>query len=204
MAKYVAENFADLKPEIRQLHVEYTSDFQNQIYGRDFDHTSPESVSNYLEFLIEVDRKSTPLKSLQGKIWQMGYETGELKGEVYPDVLPAFERWKSDGKTIAIFSSGSILAQKLIFGYSTAGNLNPYISAYFDTTTGPKREAVSYRKIAEALGFSPVEILFVSDIVEELDAAREAGMMTVLLIREENTLLRDKLSHKPRTTFDSI
>lgn len=204
MHEYVAQHFGEIGTEIEELKSEYRSDFQNQIYGRDFDEDSPESISNYLEFLIEVDRKSTPLKSLQGKIWQMGYESGELKGEVYADVLPAFERWKSEGKTIAIFSSGSVLAQKLIFGHSTAGDLTPYISAYFDTTTGPKREAESYRKIAETLKFPPVEILFVSDIVEELDAAKEAGMETLLSIRDGNASVVNKGKHAATENFTEL
>jgi enolase-phosphatase E1 len=136
------------------------------------------------ERLMDEDRKSTALKSLQGKIWEEGYRTGELKGEVYADVPPAFERWRAEGRTLAIFSSGSVLAQKLIFGHTNYGDLTGYLSAYFDTTTGPKRVAESYRRIAMTLGFEPDHILFYSDVVAELDAAREAGMQTALCVRE--------------------
>ncbi len=204
IGEFVRENFSEIATEISQLKIEYKSDFANQIYGRKFDETSPESVANYLKFLIEVDRKSTPLKSLQGKIWQKGYESGELKGEVFPDVPKAFERWKAEGKTIAIFSSGSVLAQKLIFGYSTHGDLTTFISNYFDTNIGAKRESESYKKIAAELGFPPVEILFVSDIVEELDAARTAEMQTALSIREGNASFENSNKHKAIDNFDKI
>lgn len=141
------------------------------------------SASAYVKWLIEKDRKLTPLKTLQGKIWEEGFRTGELKGEVYEDVAPAFSRWKRWGKRIAIFSSGSVLAQKLLFAHSTAGDLSIFLSGYFDTTTGPKREAESYRKISRELQLKPDEILFISDVVEELDAAKLAGMVTALAVR---------------------
>jgi enolase-phosphatase E1 len=132
---------------------------------------------------MDQDRKSTGLKSLQGKIWEEGYRSGELKGEVYPDVLPALERWRSQGIDIAIFSSGSVQAQQSLFRNSVAGDLTRFIRAYFDTTTGPKREPESYGRIAAALDRSPSEVLFVSDIAAELDAARTAGMRTALCVR---------------------
>jgi len=117
----------------------------------------------YVYWLMDRDRKSTALKALQGRIWEAGYRAGELKGkgEVYPDVRPALERWHAAGRTIAIFSSGSVQAQRDLFANTTAGDLSTLLSAYFDTTTGPKREAISYRKIATALGRSPRDILFV-------------------------------------------
>ena len=132
---------------------------------------------------MDQDRKSTGLKSLQGKIWEEGYRSGELKGEVYPDVLPALERWRKQGIDIAIFSSGSVQAQRSLFRNSVAGDLTRFIRAYFDTTTGPKREPESYGRIAAALERSPPEVLFVSDIAAELDAARAAGMQTALCVR---------------------
>ncbi len=139
----------------------------------------------YVYWLMDRDRKSTGLKSLQGRIWEIGYRAGELKGkgEVYPDVRPAFERWQKAGKQVAIFSSGSVQAQRNLFANTTAGDLSAFLSRYFDTTTGPKREASSYRKIAAALGHSPHDVLFVSDVVAELDAARAAGMRTALCVR---------------------
>lgn len=186
MFDYVTENLARLQDEIALLRAEYARDLSNGAKLVSFDENSIQSTVEYLYYLIDNDRKSTALKSIQGKIWQQGYESGELLGEVFDDVLPAFKRWKQAGKTIAIFSSGSVLAQKLIFGYSVAGNLKNYISAYFDTTTGAKNAPESYLKIADSLGFPPVEILFLSDVVAELEAAVAAGMKCKLSIRPNN------------------
>jgi enolase-phosphatase E1 len=137
----------------------------------------------YLEWLMDRDRKTTPLKALQGMIWEDGYTSGALRSVVYDDVRPAFERWRAASRAIAIFSSGSVLAQKLLFAHTSAGDLTPFLSAYFDTTTGSKREAGSYRAIAAALRGTPDRILFVSDVVAELDAALAAGMRTALCVR---------------------
>jgi enolase-phosphatase E1 len=137
----------------------------------------------YIHSLMDCDRKSGPLKALQGLMWEAGYATGELKGEVYPDVQPAFERWTSGGVRVAIFSSGSILAQKLLFGHSTSGDLTRYLSGYFDTGVGPKHDAGSYAGIARALEVPAARVLFLSDVVAELDAARSAGMQALLSIR---------------------
>jgi enolase-phosphatase E1 len=202
--EFVDRNFDEIKTEIEQLKTEYKKDFTEQIYGRDFREDSPESVANYLKFLTEVDRKSTPLKSLQGKIWQSGYESGELRSEMFADVPRAFERWKTEGKTIAIFSSGSVLAQKLIFKYSNAGDLSEFISDYFDTNIGGKKEAESYVKIAAALNHPPKRIAFVSDILAELDAARNAGMQTVLSIRTGNGQIAEDFTHRSVNSFDEI
>ena len=132
---------------------------------------------------MDRDRKSTALKALQGRIWKDGYESGALRGDVYPDVAPALARFREAGIAVAIFSSGSVLAQRLLFGHTSAGDLRPHVVAYFDTTTGAKREAASYVRIASALGRLPGEVLFVSDVVEELDAAKEAGMGVALCVR---------------------
>jgi enolase-phosphatase E1 len=150
-----------------------------------------------------VDRKTTPLKTLQGKIWEEGFRSGELKGHVYEDVPRAFKRWKKNGKRIGIFSSGSVLAQKLLFGYSSAGDLTVCIDDYFDTTRGPKREAASYEAIARALRIPPEETLFVSDVAEELDAARSAGMRTALMLRP-GTARSDAAKHTFVENFDDI
>ena len=133
---------------------------------------------------IDEDRKATPLKTLQGLIWAQGYADGELDGHVYPDTPEAMRRWKARGIDVHIYSSGSIAAQKLIFGHSVAGDLTPMLSGYFDTTTGPKREAESYRRIAAALDLSPEDILFLTDIQAEADAAREAGVAALIVDRE--------------------
>jgi enolase-phosphatase E1 len=140
------------------------------------------SATAYGRWLIDRDSKVFALKSLQGKLWEEGYRSGELHGEVYPDVAPAFARWLQQGKTIAIYSSGSILAQKLLFS-TTAGDLTRIIGAYFDTGTGAKADAESYRKIMASLAVPAGEILFISDVSRELDAARQAGMATLLCVR---------------------
>ena len=133
---------------------------------------------------IDEDRKETPLKTLQGLIWAQGYADGELKGHVYPDTPEALRRWTRAGLQVNIYSSGSIAAQKLIFGHSEAGDLTRYLSGYFDTTTGPKREAGSYAKIAAALNLDPADILFVSDVAAETDAAKSAGLRALLIDRD--------------------
>ncbi len=132
---------------------------------------------------IEEDRKHTALKSLQGYLWKAGYETGEYRGHIYPDVLPVMQQWRERGIRMGIYSSGSVAAQKLLFGYSEEGDLTPYLSAYFDTRTGHKREVDSYRKIREKLNLPAADILFLSDVPAELDAAREAGLQTTQLVR---------------------
>ncbi|HCP55527.1 MULTISPECIES: acireductone synthase [Pseudomonas] len=137
---------------------------------------------------IADDRKATPLKALQGMIWQQGYANGQLKGHVYPDAVEALKRWKQQGYALYVYSSGSIQAQKLIFGCSAAGDLSPLFSGYFDTTSGPKREVGSYQRIAEAIGLPADAIVFLSDVVEELDAAQQAGMQTIGLVREGGEL----------------
>ena len=157
----------------------------------------------YLNWLMDRDRKSTALKSLQGKIWKSGYLAGELIGTVFPDVPAAFERWSRQSK-IAIYSSGSIEAQQLIFRHSSAGDLTPYITAYFDTRTGPKTSPESYRAIATAMGVQPDEILFVSDLLRELDPAREAGCETRLSVRSGNQPVSDPNGHTAITSFSQI
>jgi enolase-phosphatase E1 len=141
------------------------------------------AVVAYVHWLMERDRKSTGLKSLQGKIWEEGYRAGDLRSEVYPDVPPALERWRRQGIDIAIFSSGSVQAQRSLFTNTAAGDLTRFIRAYFDTTTGPKSAPHSYTRIAAALERSPSDVLFLSDVGAELDAARTAGMQTALCVR---------------------
>jgi len=140
-------------------------------------------VATLLEW-IDQDRKATPLKTLQGMIWAQGYAEGVLKGHVYPDTPVALRRWRGKGIPVHIYSSGSVAAQKLLFGNSIAGDLTPLLSGYFDTTSGPKREARSYARIAETMGLPPAAILFVSDAQAEVDAARAAGMEALLIARE--------------------
>jgi len=147
-----------------------------------------ERVVDILLGWIAEDRKATPLKALQGMVWAQGYHAGQLKGHVYPDAVDALQRWHAAGYQLFVYSSGSVQAQKLIFGCSEAGDLTPLFSGYFDTTSGGKREAQSYSNIQQALGVQPEEILFLSDIVEELDAAQAAGLQTCGLAREGGEL----------------
>ena len=161
------------------------------------------SAAAYVRWLIARDSKITPLKTLQGKIWEQGFRRGALKGEVYSDVAPAFARWREQGRRIAIFSSGSVLAQALLFTHSTAGDLSSYLEAYFDTTTGPKREPGSYKKIAAGLQLPPQELLFVSDVPAELDAARSAHMHTAHSLRAGVPELESP-SHPVIRTFDDV
>ncbi len=184
VAGYVSENFASLKNEIAELAAEAEAD---ESYTKAFDKASENSVIEYLQHLIDADRKSTPLKFIQGLIWERGYAAGELVGEVFPDVPPAFERWKAAGQLNAIYSSGSVLAQKLIFSHTAAGDFSRHIDRYFDTNIGHKREAESYRRIAGELELPPAEILFISDIAEELAAAADAGMKVLLSVRPGNS-----------------
>ena len=139
----------------------------------------------YAQWLIDKDSKYTALKSLQGKIWQEGFAKGELRGQVYPDVPPAFERWRRQGRKICIYSSGSVLAQKLLFSTVASCDLTRLVEAHFDTSVGAKGDPQSYLRIAEALALPAREILFISDVARELDAAREAGMQTALCVRGE-------------------
>jgi len=162
-----------------------------------------DSLTAYIDWLIEYDRKSTGLKSLQGKIWRQGYDEGTLKSQVFADVVPALERWHEAGLNISIFSSGSVLAQQLLFAHTEAGDLTRFINNYFDTNTGKKSDAESYRKIAAALNLQPREIVFISDVVSELDAAREAGMRTLLSIRPGNAL-QPSTHHQAIESFDEI
>jgi enolase-phosphatase E1 len=145
-----------------------------------------DSIAAYVNWLIDRDCKSTGLKSLQGKIWKEGYVNGTLKAQVFADVAPALERWRNAGLKISIFSSGSSLAQKLLFAHTEAGDLTRFISNYFDTTVGSKTDVESYRRIAAALHLPANEVLFISDVVGELDAASAAGMQTLLCVRPGN------------------
>lgn len=135
---------------------------------------------------MDADRKTTALKALQGAMWRDGYEQGELRGHLFGDVPSAIVRWRERGQRVCIYSSGSVAAQRLLFGYSVAGDLTPHIEAYFDTTAGPKKEAASYRAIAGVLGVEPADIVFLSDSVDELLAAEDAGCAVVLSVRPGN------------------
>jgi enolase-phosphatase E1 len=140
----------------------------------------------HIHALIDRDVKATGLKQLQGLIWEGGFRAGTLRAALFPDVAPALHRWKNAGRDLRIYSSGSVHAQRLFFAHTDAGDLTPLLAGYYDTTTGPKKSAASYTAIAAAAGVAPAEILFLSDVVEELDAARAAGLRTGLALRPGN------------------
>jgi enolase-phosphatase E1 len=156
-----------------------------------------------LQRWIDEDRKATSLKALQGMIWEDGYRGGEYRAHMYADVAPRLREWKAQGLDIYVYSSGSVAAQKLFFGFSEAGDLSDLLSGYFDTETGPKRDADSYRRIAAAIGTDANSILFLSDIVEELDAASAAGMRTTLLARPPMTCAKAG-THRCATDFTKV
>ncbi len=142
-----------------------------------------EMIVETLQGWIDEDRKHTALKALQGLIWEAGYRDADFTAHIYPDAAPALRDWRVAGLPLYVYSSGSVPAQKLFFGHSDAGDLTPLFSGWFDTEVGGKRDAASYQRIADAIGAPAGEILFLSDVVEELDAAREAGLQTVLIDR---------------------
>ena len=190
--KFLTEHFgsAELLSDLQQLREEHSLDVKQNLQPpplveapRD---AEIDSLGEYVCWLIDRDRKSTGLKSLQGKIWKQGYIDGTLKAELFADVAPALERWRHAGLKISIFSSGSSLAQKLLFAHTEAGDLTGFIDNYFDTTVGSKTDVASYRRIASAWRLPAQDVLFISDVVPELDAAGAAGMQTLLCVRPGN------------------
>ncbi len=190
LESFVREHARD--PEIasliEELRAQHELDERNRLQPPGWLEDSAEarlrSSIEYGQWLIARDSKCAPLKSLQGKIWQQGFESGELRGQVYPDVPIAFERWRRKEKIICIYSSGSVLAQQMLFRTTPSGDLTSYISQFFDTRVGVKTESESYEKIAASLSRGPREFLFVSDVVKEIEAARSAGMQAILCSRD--------------------
>jgi enolase-phosphatase E1 len=146
---------------------------------------SVEQIIDQLLVWIDADEKITVLKSLQGIIWEAGYRQGHFTGHVYDDAAEQLKTWEQKGYSLYIYSSGSVFAQKLLFSHTPHGDLTPLFSGFFDTHIGGKKEVLSYRHIATQIGCSPHEILFLSDVKEELDAARIAGFETYWLVREQ-------------------
>jgi enolase-phosphatase E1 len=202
---YLSANTTETEAEIAALEREHAADVASHLDPPMLVDGSnkPESIVAYVQWLIDCDRKSTTLKSIQGKIWSAGYADGSLKAPLFPDVAPAFARWHAANLKISIFSSGSTLAQKLLFAHTETGDLTHLIDQYFDTTTGPKTEIKSYQNIASALSRSEREILFISDVVAELDAANAAGMQTLLCVRPGNSL-QPAEDHLPIRSFGEI
>lgn len=163
-------------------------------------------IAKLLQWIAE-DRKATPLKAVQGLIWKTGYENGDYQAHMYPDATEYLKKWHDSGLPIYVYSSGSVKAQELFFGYSQDGNLLGLFSGHFDTTSGGKKEAQSYRNILAELqnshtGLNAADVLFLSDIKEELDAASEAGMQTVWLVREDD--IPADAEHKAVRSFAEI
>ncbi len=177
ITRYIQEHADD--PEVRILLDEVVSigKIENNL----------DAISQQLIQWIDEDKKITPLKALQGMIWKAGYETGDFKGHVYADVAPTLRKWHEQGIKLYVFSSGSVAAQKLIFGYSEAGDLTPLFSGYFDTRIGNKRESNAYKNIINEIDVEAKDILFLSDIEEELNAAKKSGINTLQLTREGMT-----------------
>jgi enolase-phosphatase E1 len=182
---YAREHLADYvnyhldEPSVRQV----LDDVDNEV-GRLLN--VDEAIERLIAW-IDRDRKVTPLKTLQGMIWEAGYQDGDFHGHVYPDAVAYLRAWHAAGVDLYVYSSGSVHAQKLLFGHTEFGDLTPLFSGYFDTKVGAKVEAESYRRIQESIGLAPGTILFLSDIPAELNAARAAGMQTTRLVRETAT-----------------
>lgn len=192
MAEFVGQRRDD--PEVRKQ-----LDEVRRIAGERL--TDAQAVEQLIRW-IDEDKKITPLKTLQGMIWESGFKSGAYQGHVYGDAVKHLRAWHARGLRLYVFSSGSVFAQKLLFGYSEFGDLTPLFSGYFDTTIGNKREPDAYRKIAGEIGVASGAILFLSDIKEELDAARAAGMQTAWLVRDG--ALDANAAHPQVRDFDAI
>ncbi|WP_152207037.1 acireductone synthase [Marinobacter changyiensis] len=176
MAEFVRDNAAD-NPAVRE---------QLDAVARQSGQP-PEDVDKLVDVLlswIREDRKETSLKALQGMLWEQGYQKGAFKGHVYPDAAEYLTHWHDRGLRLYVYSSGSVKAQKLIFGFSEFGDLTPYFSGYFDTRMGAKKESASYQNILDELGVEPATVLFLSDVEAELEAAEAVGIRTAWLVRE--------------------
>jgi enolase-phosphatase E1 len=202
----------DRDPEIQSLAAELRAQNQRDDSAglvppalvEGIEETRLTSNVGYVHWLMARDSKSTALKTLQGKIWQQGYERGELHGEVYADVPPGLARWRRQGREICIYSSGSVLAQQLLFRSTVMGDLTKYISRFFDTGIGAKMDSGSYTKIAESLGRQANEVLFVSDAIKEIQAARVASMRAALCVRDSKAAPPHAGGEKIISTFEQI
>ena len=191
MASFVTQH--QTNPHVAELLLEIRRLMQNP-------DASLAEVITTLEHWIDSDQKVTPLKALQGMIWQLGYVSGEFTGHVYLDAFEQLSHWHQQGIGLYVYSSGSVSAQKLIFGFSDFGDISPLFSGYFDTNVGKKQEAASYQTILSQLPYAAADVLFVSDVALELDAAQQAGMQTFQLIREQ----QDASTHSHGHTFHDI
>ena len=182
---------------VSRLRAEYDMD---RARGEALPEWSPRA---YLDWLMDRDRKSPALKDLQGRVWEEGYRNGALVGEVFADVPPALNRWRQAGIPVGIYSSGSVRAQQWLFRRSTAGDLTPYLAWHFDTSVGAKQDSASFTRIAEDVNLPPQEMLFISDVAAELDAARSAGLRTMLMVRPGNSPQPDT-GHRVVHSLDEV
>jgi enolase-phosphatase E1 len=160
-------------------------------------------ISQFIDW-IDRDQKITPLKAMQGLIWEAGYQSGDFKGHIYADAALQLKAWKQQGYMLYVYSSGSVHAQKLLFAHTEFGDLTYLFSGYFDTRIGGKKQAESYKTIAEQIQCQPNEILFLSDIVDELDAAQAVGFQTYWLVRDQIELLNTASSNPQAPDFNAI
>lgn len=181
---YFLEHFDEVKDSVQNEFVQHQIEkVKSTVLEEENKDISTEQALDYLITWCKNDRKHPALKALQGMVWEKAYQNGSIKGHVYPEVAAALKRWKSKGITLGIYSSGSVAAQKLLFGFSEAGDLNGLFSHNFDTAVGHKRTTESYENIKKEIHQEASAILFLSDIEEELDAASKAGFQTIKLIR---------------------
>lgn len=176
MAEFIESHALD--PHVRKLLDDVCTESGRTLNGK-------EVIAQLVQW-IDADKKITPLKTLQGMLWEKGYQQGDFTGHIYKDAVDKLQDWNRQGIKLYVYSSGSVAAQKLLFNCSDFGDLTPLFSGYFDTNIGDKREAKSYQAIAKEISIPANEILFLSDIEEELNAAKKAGMQTIRLVREED------------------
>jgi enolase-phosphatase E1 len=198
---HVAED--ELRGVIATLRVEWLDDAKAKLEPPPWALADLPAAARYLEWLMDRDRKSPGLKRLQGDIWRAGYRDGTLKGEVFADVPPALKRWRAAGVDVAIYSSGSVAAQKMLFGTTAYGDLTALLTGFFDTAVGPKIASDSYCRIASMIGREASGILFLSDATSELDAARTAGCQALLTVRPGNAPANAPPEHTIQS-FDEI
>ena len=206
LGEFLQQNWDD--PAVQQCITLLASDLdrgsvESWLGGKDKQQQQQLVCAGVIE-LMDADVKATGLKQLQGLIWKAGFHSGELVAHVYEDVTPALHAWHNEGIDVRIYSSGSIAAQQLFFGHSQYGNLLSLFNGHYDTTTGNKKEAASYQSIAADYGLPPENILFISDVAEELVAARSAGMQVVLSIRPGNKPVPNADAFDSITRFDQL
>eukprot|EP00043_Microstomoeca_roanoka_P027753 m.15821 g.15821 ORF g.15821 m.15821 type:complete len:277 (-) comp7934_c0_seq1:52-882(-) len=197
--KYLEDTWDDeqTKQDVEALRAQWKEDEQANLNGAvpipdGHDEETRGACVKSVLWQMDIDRKATALKQLQGHMWLAAYQSGQVKGHVYPDVKPAMEAWCKAGLQVHIYSSGSVAAQKLLFKYSVEGDMTPLLSGHYDTTTGGKMDSSSYTTIAQLAGVSPSAIVFLSDRIEECRAARDAGLQVVVSIRPGNTPISDE------------